>query len=88
MATKYKASDLNVHIYGRGRKKLFIMYTDYTYENGVGPRWHTRVYPDVRGNKANAIREAIKWLNENEIGEPWVVRNSPKKISLGYEWGW
>lgn len=88
MITKYKAVDLNIQEYGNGRKKLFIMYADYTYEDGIGPRWHTRVYPDVRGNKANAVKEALEWLNGDTVGEPWVMRNSPKKIQLAYHWGW
>lgn len=85
MTKKYKASDLDVHEYGRGHKKLFVMYTDY-HDN----RWHTRVYPDVRGNKARAVKEALDWLNNTErgVGEPWVMRNSPKKIQIAYQWGW
>ena len=90
MTKQYKASDLNVHEYGRGHKKLFIMYTDYNYDPVYGPRHSTRVYPDVQGNKANAIKEALDWLNNTErgVGEPWVIRNSPKKIQIVYQWGW
>lgn len=87
---KYKASDLNVHEYGTGHRKLFVMYTDYKEDEDGSPRWYTRVYPDVRGNKANATKEALDWLNNTErgVGEPWVMRNSPKKIQIAYQWGW
>ena len=88
MPKKYKASDLDIHEYGRGHNKLFIMYTDYIYTEGVGPRWHTRVYPDVQGNKAKAVKEALGWLNGDTVGEPWVMRNSPKKVLIAYQWGW
>ena len=84
MKKKYKASDLNIHAYGGGHGKLFIMYTDYTYEDGVGPRWHTRVYPDICGNKAKAVKQALRWLNTMDVPAPNVVRNSPKKLGLVY----
>ncbi len=88
MAKKYRKSDLDVHIYGHGRDKLFIMYTDYDYIQGEGPGWSTRVYPDIRGNKTNAVRQALAWLNDGSVGEPWIVRNSRKKISLTYKFGY
>lgn len=85
---KYKADDLNIHTYGSGHDKVFIMYTDFEQIEGQGPRWYTRAYPDIRGNKAKATKQALKWLNEDTIGEPYIVRNSPKKILIQYEWGW
>lgn len=82
---KYKVSELQVMTYGSGRKKRFIIYTDYK-ETPDGP-WHTRVYPDTRGNMRVAVGEALLWLNVGEIGEPWVVRNKPSKYFISYNWG-
>lgn len=79
----YKKSDLNVQTYGSGKKKKFIIYTDFE-ETDRGPVWNTRVYPDIQGNKKNAIKQSLDWLNRENIPEPWVVRNSPRKISLTY----
>lgn len=86
MSKQYKKSDLTVIDYGSGRKKLFIIYTDYEH-NDYGGRYFTRVYPDVRGNKTNAIKEALTWLNVKDVGEPWVVRNKESKIFIQYDWG-
>ena len=80
----YVKNELTVETYGRGHDKVFIVYTDYTHDSETGPRWHTRVYPDIKGNKAKATQQALKWLNEGNVGEPWVVRNSPSKIFLSY----
>lgn len=86
MVKQYKKSDLTVIDYGSGRKKLFIIYTDYEH-NDYGGRYFTRVYPDVRGNKSEALKQAIDWLNKNIVGEPWVVRNKESKIFISYDWG-
>ena len=88
MRKKYKKSDLQVLTYGKGRSKLFIVYTDYEeLPNSNGP-WNTRVYPDVRGNKADAIAEALHWLNDDcGVGAPWVVKNKPSKLFVAYTWG-
>ena len=84
MKRKYKKSDVVVIAYGSGRNKRFIIYTDYEeLPNTRGP-WHTRVYPDVRGNQMKAVLEALEWLNEGTIGEPWIYRNSPSKFFLSY----
>ena len=88
MTKKYTKADLQVEIYGNGRKKLFVMYTDYEYIPGEGHGWSTRVYSDFRGNKANAIKQALDWLNTGDVGEPWIVRNNRKKISLVYKFGY
>jgi len=79
---KYRISELQVMAYGTGRNKRFIIYTDYM-ETVNGP-WHTRVYPDVRGNAKEAVKEALDWLNNREIGEPWVYRNKPSKFFIAY----
>lgn len=86
MTKKYKKSDLDVHTYGSGRKKLFIVYTDYEH-NDYGGKYHTRVYPDIRGNKTEATKQALEWLNGNEVGEPWVVKGKASKIFISYSWG-
>lgn len=86
MNKQYKKSELTVIDYGSGRKKLFIIYTDYKH-NDFGGRYSTRVYPDVRGNKAEATKQALDWLNKNIVGEPWVVRNKESKIFISYDWG-
>ena len=84
MTKKYKKSDLTALAYGSGHNKRFIIYTDYKeLPNTRGP-WHTRVYPDVRGNQAKAIAEALDWLNNEEIGEPWIYRNNPSKFFIAY----
>jgi len=83
MKKKYTAKDLDVHIYGRGRNKNFIMYTDFTKDKN-GPRWHTRVYPDIEGNKAKAIKQALNWLNRDNVPCPWIYWESPRKISITY----
>lgn len=88
MTKKYKKSDLDIHSYGKGHGKLFIMYTDFEYIEGKGPGWSTRVYPDITGNKAKATKQALDWLNGNEVGRPYVVRNSRKKISITYKFGY
>jgi len=80
---KYKKSDLDIHIYGHGRNKTFIIYTDFTIDKN-GPRWHKRVYPDIEGNKAKATKQALNWLNDTDIEKPWIYRNSPKKIMITY----
>jgi hypothetical protein len=84
MSKKYKASDLNIHAYGRGHGKRFIMYTDFIYEEGIGPRWHTRVYPDICGNVTKAVTQTLRWLNKMNVPSPNVVRNSPEKLALVY----
>ena len=82
---KYKAKDLNIHIYGNGRNKKFIMYTDYEYQDGIGPRWHKRVYPDIEGNKAKAVKQALKWLNDEELSNRFAVFTNPTKIFIAYD---
>lgn len=84
----YKKSDLDVHTYGHGRNKNFVIYTDYDYILGEGQSWSTRVYPDIEGNKEKAIKQALEWLNAGDVGEPWIIRNSRKKISLTYKFGY
>lgn len=82
---KYTKADLDVHIYGRGKNKRFIIYTDFEQAENLGPRWHTRVYPDIEGNQAKAIRQALDWLNrtgDNIVEEPYIIRNSPKKLQI------
>lgn len=81
MTKKYKASDLNIHIYGRGRNKKFIMYTDF---NEDGNRWHKKVYPDMEGNKAKATKQALKWLNSPELSAKYAVFEGETKVSIAY----
>lgn len=85
MKKKYKKSDITVLEYGRGRNKKFILYTDYE-ETPNGP-WHTRIYPDITGNKIKAVLQALTWLNDKEVGEPLVVRNKPSKLFISYSLG-
>jgi len=86
MDRKYRKSDLDVHTFGHGRNKCFVIYTDYTYgdEIGPGPRWHTRVYPDIQGNKTKATNQALRWLNNGDVPEPWVYKNKPRKLMITY----
>jgi hypothetical protein len=84
MTKKYKESDLDIHIYGSGRNKSFIMYTDFKRVEGVGPQWHTRVYPDIEGNKTKAVKQALRWLNKLYPSEPWIYKNHPRKIAITY----
>lgn len=81
---KYKKSELDVHTYGRGRDKKFIIYTDYKYTEGEGPRWNTTVYPDIEGNKERAIKQALNWLNNPECWKQYAVFQGPTKISIAY----
>ena len=85
MTKKYKKTNLEVHTYGTGRNKKFIIYTDYEPTDN-GP-WHTRIYPDIRGNTAKAVLQAIDWLNDESVGEPWIVRNKPSKFFISYSFG-
>ena len=82
----YKKSDLRVQTYGSGRHKMFIAFTDYEVVDKIGRRWHTRVYPDIEGNKSKATKQALQWLNRTEelVPSPWVVRNSPVKLPFQY----
>lgn len=85
MKRKYNSANVTIVSYGSGRKKRFIVYADYK-ESVYGP-WHTRVYPDVTGNATEALREALQWLNEGEISEPWIIRNKPSKFFIVYTFG-
>jgi hypothetical protein len=79
---KYTVDDLNVHIYGRGRNKKFIMYTDY--DSNIN-KWYTRVYPDIEGNKVKAIRQVLRWLNNPSMSIKYAVFTEATKISLSYD---
>lgn len=86
MTKKYKKADLDIHTYGRGRNKRFIMYTDFTHESGNGPRWHTQVYPDIEGNKEKATQQALRWLNDPSVHSRFAVyTNNPRKIQIVYD---
>ncbi|MFA6569989.1 MAG: hypothetical protein WCT77_01995 [Bacteroidota bacterium] len=87
MKKRYKKSELEIHTYGGGRNKKFIVYTDFVRDYYGSRTSYTRVYPDVKGNKANAIKEALDWLNNKDIYEPWIVRNKPCKFLIQYSWG-
>jgi hypothetical protein len=80
-----KKSEFQICEYGKGKQKLFIIYTDYKMTDN-GP-WHTRIYPDVRGNKSKAIKQAIQWLIMESVGEPKIIRNKPSKLFLDYKLG-
>jgi len=80
---KYSVKDLNIHVYGRGFNKKFIMYTDFTHTPEDGPRWHTQVYPDIEGNKAKATKQALRWLNSGKW-DYYNIFTGQKKISIVY----
>lgn len=81
-ANKYIADDLNIHIYGRGRNKKFVMYTDY--DESIN-KWHTRVYPDIEGNKAKAVRQTLRWLNNPSMWMKYAVFTGETKVSICYD---
>lgn len=81
---KYKVKDLNVHTYGSGRNKKFIIYTDYEYSDTTGPIWHTKVFPDIEGNKAKAIKESLYLLNSDTIFKPFFVKTGDFKVQISY----
>jgi len=77
---KYTKKDLCVHTYGRGRDKKFIIYTDFIKKD---TRWHTTVYPDIEGNKENAIHQALYWLNSKDPSM-YNVFYGATKIAIAY----
>lgn len=81
---KYRKEDLEVHTYGNGRGKKFIIYTDFIRDE-TGARWHTQVYPDIEGNTGKAIKQALNWLNNDGIKKDFaIVKNNPSKVSIVY----
>ena len=84
MDKKYKKSELTVQTFGHGKNKMFIIFTDFVKDEKKGPRWYTRAYPDIEGNKAKATSQALKWLNSGQVPEPWVIKDSPVKFPLQY----
>src|SRR3972149_10136648 len=78
---KYKKSDLEIHAYGSGRNKCFIMYTDYDSKEY---RWNTKVYPDINGNKAKAVAQVLRWLNNPDIHNRAPIVKGFTKVSITY----
>jgi len=78
---KYRLVDLNVHPYGHGSYKRFIVFTDF---NKTLHKWETKVYPDIEGNKANATRQALRWLNSEDQSR-YHIFHTPSKIPLQYD---